>query len=61
MGQQSDFDNNNRGFYYGITHQLTKNDSVEVVYKDQKTLRDAEDAPSGSHNTKIEATLTHAF
>lgn len=61
MGQQSDFDNNNRGFYYGITHQLTKNDSVEVVYKDQKTLRDADDTAGGSHNTKIEATITHSF
>lgn len=24
MGQQSDFDNNNRGLYYGIKHQLSK-------------------------------------
>lgn len=37
MGQQSDFDNNNRGLYYGIKHQLSKNNSLELVYKDQKS------------------------
>ena len=55
MGQQSDFDNNNRGLYYGIKHQLSKNNSLELVYKDQKAL------DSGQKNTKLEATFTQNF
>ncbi len=55
MGKQSDFDNNNRGLYYGIKHQLSKNNSLELVYKDQKAL------DSGQKNTKLEATFTQSF
>lgn len=55
MGGQSDFDNDNRGIYYGITHQLTSADSLELVYKDQKTIS------SGEKNTKLEFTVTHTF
>ncbi len=55
MGQQSDFDNDNRGIYYGVTHQLNKADSLEVVYKQQKTISGGED------NSKLEATFTHSF
>lgn len=55
MGKQSDFDNDNRGTYYGITHSLTEADSLEVVYKNQKFIS------SGQKNTKLEATFTHSF
>lgn len=55
MGKQSDFDNDNRGFYYGVTHKLNDTESLEVVYKDQKTIS------GGQKNTKLEATFSHAF
>lgn len=55
MGKQSDFDNNNRGFYYGITHSLNDNLSMELIYKDQVQLHDA------SKNTKIEVWMKNKF
>ncbi|MDU2064320.1 MAG: hypothetical protein E6713_05695 [Sporomusaceae bacterium] len=55
MGGQSDFDNNNKGIYYGLTYKFSDVDGVEVVYKDQKTL------DAGVNNTKLEATYTHSF
>lgn len=61
MGGQSDLDSNNRGFKYGIVQNLSKQDSVEVCYTNQKTLRDSDDVPAGTHNTKIEAMFSHTF
>jgi hypothetical protein len=55
MGKQSDFDNNNKGFYYGLKHQFSKENSFELVYKDQIDLA------SGQKNTKLEATFTHSI
>jgi len=55
MGKQSDFDNDNKGFYYGITHKLSDNEAVEVVYKNQKSIS------SGQNNNKFETTISHAF
>lgn len=55
MGKQSEYDNNNRGFYYGITHAFTDKLLLEVVYKDQALLTD------NSKNTKVEVTLTNSF
>ncbi|MEN6414571.1 MAG: hypothetical protein ABFC84_17675, partial [Veillonellales bacterium] len=55
MGQQSDFDNDNRGVYYGVTHQFSDADGVELTYKQQKTIS------GGQDNTKFEATFTHSF
>ncbi|MDR3591972.1 MAG: hypothetical protein P4N41_20135 [Negativicutes bacterium] len=55
MGKQSDFDNDNRGIYYGVTHKLSDADNLEVVYKDQKFIS------TGQKNTKLEATITHSF
>ncbi|WP_346356111.1 hypothetical protein [Azotosporobacter soli] len=55
MGKQSDFDNNNSGIYYGVAHKLNKAETLELVYKDQKSLND------GQKNSKFEATLTHSF
>lgn len=55
MGKQSDFDNDNRGFYYGITYKMSDTDDLELVYKDQRTIS------SGENNTKLEVTFTHAF
>ncbi len=55
MGKQSDFDNDNKGVYYGLTYQLNEVDSLEVVYKDQKTIS------GGQKNTKLEATFSHSF
>lgn len=55
MGGQSDFDNGNRGWYYGITHQLRDDVGLEVVYKDQREISE------GTKNTKLEATLSYSF
>lgn len=55
MGKQSDFDNNNKGVYYGVVHKFSDAESVEVVYKDQKTLGD------GQRNSKLETTFTYSF
>lgn len=55
MGQQSDFDNDNQGFHYGITHNLNSTDSLEVVYKAQKTISDRK------NNNKLEVTLSRGF
>nr|WP_320146867.1 porin [uncultured Anaeromusa sp.] len=55
MGKQSDFDNNNKGMYYGLKHQFSKENSFELVYKDQKSLA------GGEKNTKLEATFTHSI
>ncbi|HWR30370.1 MAG TPA: hypothetical protein VN631_11100 [Negativicutes bacterium] len=55
MGGQSEFNNNNRGFHYGLTHSLSDSLSLEVVYKDQYSLLD------DSKNTKFETTLKYTF
>lgn len=55
MGGQSDFDNGNRGWYYGLTHQVREDINLELVYKDQRLLSD------GSKNSILEATLSYAF
>lgn len=55
MGQQSDFDNDNKGIYYGVTYKLSDDDGLEVAYKDQKFIS------TGQKNTKLEATFTHSF
>lgn len=55
MGQQSDFDNGNRGVHYGVTHQLSSADSLEVTYKDQKVIS------SGQNNASFEAVWTRSF
>ena len=55
MGEQSDFDNNNRGFYYGLTHAFNDKLSMEFIYKDQILLADK------SKNTKVELWLKNKF
>lgn len=55
MGKQSDFDNGNKGIYYGVNYKFSDADGVEVVYKDQKIISD------GQKNRKFEATYTHSF
>lgn len=55
MGGQSDFDNGNRGFYYGVTHQLNDSLGFEVVYKDQKFIS------TGVKNSHLEATMSYSF
>jgi hypothetical protein len=55
MGGQSNYDNNNRGFYYGLTHSLSDKLSLEFIYKDQVLLADS------SKNTKIELWLKNRF
>lgn len=55
MGQQSDFDNGNRGFHYGITHTLNDAQSLEVVYKAQKAIN------NGERNNTLEVTFSHGF
>ena len=55
MGGQSDFDNSNRGFYYGLTHAFNEKLALEVIYKDQVLLSD------DSKNSKLEIWLKHSF
>lgn len=55
MGGQSDFDADNHGTFYGISHKMTDAASLEVVYKDQKTIG------TGEKNTKFEATINYTF
>ncbi len=55
MGGQSDFDNSNRGFYYGLTHAFSDKLALEVIYKDQVLLSD------DSKNSKLEIWLKHKF
>ncbi len=55
MGKQSEYDTNNRGVYYGLTHAFSDKLSLELVYKDQYTLAD------NAKNTKVEVKLTNTF
>ena len=55
MGGQSDFDAGKRGIHYGITHTITDKDSLEIVYKDQKTIG------SSNKDTALEVTYTRSF
>lgn len=55
MGGQSDFDANNRGIHYGISHKLTDAASLELVYKAQKTII------GDQKNTSFEATVSYSF
>lgn len=55
MGQQSDFDYDNRGVHYTLGYALNDAASLEFVYKDQKTISE------GKNNKSFEATLSYAF
>jgi hypothetical protein len=55
MGGQSEFDGDNRGFYYGLTHKLSEAASLELVYKDQRQISD------GRKNSKFEAAMSYTF
>lgn len=55
MGQQSDFDNGNRGIHYGVSYKLNDADAVDLVYKDQKIIH------GGQDNAIFEATVSHSF
>lgn len=55
MNQESDFDADKHGLHYSVSHVLKDNLSLEVVYKDQKTIT------SGVKDTALEATLTYSF
>lgn len=55
MGGQSDFDAGNRGIHYAISRKLSDAASLELVYKDQKTIG------GGQKNTSFEAAVSYAF
>ena len=55
MGQQSDFDFDNRGFHYGLGYKLSDNAGLELIYKSPKTISD------DKKNTSFEATLNYTF
>ena len=55
MGKQSDFDNDNRGFHYGIAHKLSETDALELVYANQKVIS------TGQNNSKFEAIISREF
>jgi hypothetical protein len=55
MGGQSEYDTNNRGFYYGVTHAFSGKFSMELVFKDQVAMTD------GGKNSKVELKLLNTF
>lgn len=55
IGGQSEFDSDNKGFYYGLTHKLSDGACLGVVYKDQRQISD------GKKNAKFEATMNYTF
>lgn len=55
MGGQSDFDNNNRGFHFGIVHAVSDKLTLEAIYKDQVALTDR------TKNDKMELWLRYSF
>lgn len=55
MGQQSDFDFDNRGLHYGLSYKLSAQAALDFVYKDQKTIS------QGKSNRSFEATLNYTF
>ncbi len=55
MGGQSEFDGDNKGFYYALTHKLSEAANLELVYKDQKQISD------GTKNAKFEAVMSYTF
>lgn len=55
MGGQSEYDANNRGIHYTVTHKLSESAGLELVYKDQKTIN------GGQKNTSFEATVSYTF
>ena len=55
MGGQSEFDGGYKELCYGLTHQLGKHAGLEIVYKDQRQLRD------GAKSRKFEAVVTYSF
>lgn len=55
IGRQSDFDNGNKGSYYGITHKFAESDFLEIVYKDQMVIS------SSQNNPKLEAIYSLRF
>lgn len=55
MGGQSEFDANNRGIHYTLSHKLSEAAGLELVFKDQKTIN------GGQKNTSFEATVNYSF
>ena len=55
MGQQSDFDYDNRGIHYSLGYALNDRAALELVYKDQKTISERK------NNQSFEATISYAF
>lgn len=55
IGGQSEFDSDNKGFYYTLTHKVSEAANLEVVYKDQQQISD------GKNNAKFEAKMSYTF
>lgn len=55
MGGQSDFDAGNRGIHYGVSRKINDSVSLELTYKDQKSIN------LGEKNSKLEVTMSHSF
>lgn len=55
MGAWTDFDNNQKGFYYGFDHKINKDTTFSLFFKDNEYL------DSGKDNTSFRATVSYSF
>lgn len=56
MGAWTDFDNNQKGMYYGVGYQFDKKTSLNLFYKNNQALNDDADS-----NTSFRTTVTYKF
>lgn len=55
IGGWTDFDNNQKGMYYGVDHKINKDATFSLFYKDNKNIT------TDKANTSFRATLTYKF
>ena len=54
LGGNTDFENNEKGWYYGVNHKLTKDSTLKFFYKDNKYL-------TGGKETSFRTTYVYKF
>lgn len=55
IGGWTDFDNGQKGMYYGIDHKINKDATFSLFFKDKKTI------DTGKNDTSFRATMTYKF
>lgn len=56
----TDFDPNGKGLYYSYNHKLSKDTTLNVFYKDMKTVNDDND-PAGTKYNSFRTTVNYKF